>query len=115
MNSQTTTTTTARTTKPLRMAEIKRRNHAAGWCWFSKETMRFWSTRLCNQTTATASGKHTLFISSETAFPDQPNTARYTVCRFDHDTGHIHYASQFQEFDTAADALSYARKIANSL
>ena len=113
MNSKNSTTTT--TKRPLRMAEIKRRNTAIGWCWFSRDSMRYWNTRLFPCTITAASGKHTLFVSSDTAFADQPNTARYTVLRFEHETARVHYISQFQEFDTLDDATAYMRHIAQTI
>lgn len=94
------------TSKRLTISSIKRLNRAAGYCYFSTATMRYWSSRTYPVTTTCKSAAATLFVTSEAIDPCHPEKARFTICRFDHATCNINTASGFMEFDTAAEAIA---------
>jgi hypothetical protein len=92
--------------------EIRAANEAKGECWFSPETMRWFGGRVLS---GVYGGR--LFVTSE---KDRPNPfglgawggeRRYTV-RCANDDGSISTFSEFGEFDTAAQARGYAKRMA---
>lgn len=115
MNTPITTIKTRSTARPLSMSGIKRRNAKAGHRFFSPANTRYWSSCYYTPTSAAASGLHTLFVTSETAFPDQPETRKFTVRRFAHASCTIFDVSVFMEYDTLADAVSAMRQMAKAL
>lgn len=79
---------------------VKAANKAAGYHWFSKDTMRFFNTRLC---TAHANGpvlSGNRFITSE-KYGDEPQL--YTIRSVSEDGG-IDTVGRFQGYATLGDA-----------
>lgn len=108
-----TTNTTSR--RPLSMSTIKKLDRRAGHCFFSAGSMRYWASCCYTPTRTTASGDHTLFVTSETPFPDQPHTRKFTVRRFSHGSCTIFDAGVFMEHDTLADAVAAMGQLAKQL
>lgn len=107
--------TTTSTARPMAISTIKRRNRQAGHYFFSPATMRYWASTAYTPTRTAHSGKHTLFITSETPYPDVSESRKYTVRRFAHASNTVHDVSDFMEFDTLADAIAHMDNAAKQL
>ena len=86
------------------IAEIKKANKDAGRCWFSKDTMKFFNSRI---TSEVLKGKY--FITSERFDSQSP---RLFTVRIANDNGHIDTVSEFQAFKSAQGALGFIKKLA---
>lgn len=89
----------------MTISEIKAANAAAGYYFFSHETMRSFGSRVSDDVI-----QECLFITSER---DRMGHAwngarRYTVRRFDPETGSIETVSEFGQFATLAAAKRWA-------
>ncbi|SDB95235.1 DUF7447 family protein [Shouchella lonarensis] len=80
----------------LTITEMKARNAAAGYYWFSRGNMRLFKTKI--ETRPTKDG---YFITS-----DQPGNTdrRFSIQLFDLSTSDVYTIGAFQEFATLADA-----------
>lgn len=101
--------------RTLKLSGIKRQHAAANGRFFSASNTRYWSSCYYYQTITARSGEYTLFVTSETPFPEEPNTRRFTVRRFDHATADILDAPDFMECETLADALQRMSNLAKQL
>lgn len=90
----------------MTLSAIKAANAAAGYYFFSPDTMRFFSSRVSDDVI-----QGCLFVTSER---DKCGFAwngarRYTVRRFYPETGDIREVSEFGQFATLAAAKRWAR------
>lgn len=76
--------------------EVKAANEAAGHNWFSKDTMRFFNSRVCG---GLVGGRY--FVTSEKYDYDSPRL--YTVREVNAD-GTVDTVGEFQGYDTADKA-----------
>jgi hypothetical protein len=85
----------------LTIAEVKARNKASGQYFFSRDTMRFFNSRVMG---GLQRGRY--FITSERY--DDYRPARYTVRTFDNlETCHVRTLGEFQGFGTIEDAKDF--------
>lgn len=91
-------------TAPTTLAEVKRRNRAAGFHFFEAGTMRFFNSKV--ETGVYGRG---YFVTSET--PDHDVPRLYTV-RLARETGECQTVGKFRGFPTLADAVAAARRCA---
>lgn len=89
---------------PTTIAEVKRRNAAAGHYFFEASAMRFFNSKV--ETGVYGRG---FFVTSETIDQDRPRD--YTV-RLARETGQVQTVGRFRQFGTLADAVDAARRCA---
>jgi len=96
---------------PTSVAQIAENNRAAGFHWFAKDTLRFFSSRVSSRLHYNwpAFPRLVWFVSSE-AYRNEPR--RYTVRVHDVTTGGVDTVGQFQEFDTDKAAHAAAGRAA---
>lgn len=91
--------------------EIKQANEQAHRHWFSKDTMRFFSSRIGARVYPDHSCRRTLFVSSEQP-PHGPR--HYSVRAAIWDTGHIETVGEFGAYRTGAQAHRAAQETAGT-
>jgi hypothetical protein len=98
----------------ITMAEIRQRNRAAGYHYFSKATMRFFASRIESRPYAGPGG--VFFITSEqylnAARPGAAGPRLYSVRRFDTNTGECFTEGQFHRIGQIEEARRLARQAA---
>ena len=87
----------------MRQYEFEQLNRDKGFCWFRKDTMRFWKTRVL--TWDCVSG---YFITSERGL----NASRmYTIRQADFETGQVNTIGEFQAYDTSGKAKTALKRL----
>ena len=84
------------------MGDVKSINEKKGFYFFSKDSMKFFNSRIGS----TLYGDK-FFVTSE-KYSTEPR--KYTIRVFDETTGNIGTVSEFQEFRTMSAAVSYIKK-----
>ena len=87
--------------------DIKERNRRLGHCWFSPDTMRFFSSRVQSTIYPTKDGR-AYFVTSERG-PD--NIRKYSV-RVAFPSGLVNAVGEFQQYRTGRAAHAAARRLA---
>lgn len=90
---------------------IKQANAAIGHHYFDAGTLRFFSSRIGSKTYC---GKAGIFFVTSEQF-DYKSPRFYSVRRFDYLTGACDTASEFQEYETSAQANRAAQKYADGI
>lgn len=90
--------------------DVKHANEKAGKYWFSKDTLRFFKSRVAPVAYTTRDGKTAYFVSSEKFDHDTPRL--YTVRMCDLTTGEIDTVGKFQAYKSQAAATYHAKKLA---
>ena len=93
------------------IAQLKQMNKAAGNFFFSAGAKRFFNSRIFPNVYAGKAGWY--FITSERFEVSPQYPPRYTVRRIDA-SGEVHDASEFQQYNTLANALDDAKQLAKS-
>lgn len=90
--------------------QVKRANKRAGGCWFSRDTMRFFSTRVMCRVFPVPGGA--LFVTSD-RHPHRGGgwCRRYSIRQVDA-AGNIHTVGAFGAWRTRAQALAEAGRLA---
>jgi hypothetical protein len=93
------------------ISQIKSANTAAGRFWFSRETVRFFQSRVESRVYSSLDGLTRLWIESTTNWND--SAREFKVARFDTVSRDIEYAqiTECFRFDTLAEAKSYLNDI----
>jgi len=91
------------------MSDVRRINKEKGMHFFDRDTMRFFSSRIETKNFL-IDGKY--FITSEQR--DMTQRRRYTVRKFNPETGSITTVGDFQQFGSAAEARKGAYKFAET-
>lgn len=91
------------------MAQLKQMNRNAGRYYFSRDTMRFFNSRVSNNVYTGTTGWY--FVTSERMryHPDYPRL--YSVCKMSPD-GSVSTIGEFQGYATRALALGEAKRLA---
>jgi hypothetical protein len=97
----------------LTMDLVKMHNKDAGHHFFDRETMRFFSSRLCATVHEGMGG--VFFVTSEQrkGFECADGPRRYTVRRFNRSTGAVDTVGKFQGYPTSRAANRIAAKLAS--
>ena len=92
------------------MGNIKYVNKRAGYYFFSKDTLKFFNSKISEDVYATWKEDcyQFYFVTSEEG-PD--NIRRYTVREFDSQTGKVATVGEFQQYKTSADAERAAKAL----
>lgn len=90
---------------------IKDANARAGYFYFSPDTMRFWHSRVSENTYESADGKRTYLVTSDKPGRDP---RAYTVRVFDHETKAVESVSGFGEYASASGAHKRAQREARA-
>jgi hypothetical protein len=88
-------------TDMTRQYEFEQLNKAKGFHWFSKDTMRFWKTRVSNWDCISG-----LFITSEQP-PSGPR--KYTLRKADFESGQVLTIGEFCAYNTIGAAKTALR------
>jgi len=92
----------------VNMADVKRANKAAGGCWFSPSTMRFFGTRIETELITRGVSIRQVFVTSEQFDDDSPRM--YTI-REALPTGSIDTVGEFQQYSSLSDARAAVRQL----
>lgn len=92
------------------IAEIKEANRIRGHYYFSRETMKFFSSRVL----PTIYGGRYFITSEQDKYASSPVPRKYTI-RYAKDDGSIEKASGFEEFSNLDEARRTARELASKL
>jgi hypothetical protein len=94
------------TAKPISFVQMKKLNEEAGMHWFSKDTMRYWGTRLLG-----APNRYNMFVTSE----KEDDVRKSTIRMFNPKRNQVATIGDFFAFETAAKAHAMKEKIAKKL
>lgn len=101
--------------KEIRIEEVKEANKKHGFHYFSKKTMRFFSSRVSDR--AYKVGNKAYFITSEKNTHSirgghtTLNPRKYSIRLIDLTTGNITTVGEFQEFDSKREAKAELKDI----
>ena len=92
---------------------IKRANKAAGHFFFEPASMRFFASRVGSFVVEGPGGVY--FVTSEQFRPSHgtPAPRRYSVRKFEPETGHVNEGSEFQAFASLSGAKRAAQRMAD--
>lgn len=79
--------------------------------WFSKSTLRFFNSRLSEKLHY---GKRCIYFVSSEAAPMPPNPRRYSVRRYNTETGDISTMGEFQQYKSSQAANTAAQALASA-
>lgn len=89
----------------ITLDDLKRANERAGSCFFSKETMRFWYSRVSEKVYRNAYGMY--IVTSEKT---HDYAERYYTVRYATPDGHIFTVGEFMQYGTAYQAHKAAKR-----
>lgn len=94
------------------MENIKYVNERAGYYFFSKDTLKFFNSKISEYIYANWKEDcyQFYFVTSEKG-PDDIDIRRYTVREFDSQTGKVNTVGEFQQYKTSAAAKRAAKAL----
>lgn len=93
----------------IRIEEVKQSNREHGFHYFSRDTMRFFSSRVSDR--AYKVGDKAYFITSEKHRLTANNPRKWTIRVIDLITGKVNTVGRFQEFNSHREAEAQLKQI----